>query len=588
VTKDYRRRILHYVRARWRYVVIATRGFKVEAAIGILIIIVGGYLIHWWHPQKPGFSRSLHAALALLALQNELDYPEPRPGEPLTAAIRVIQVLWFVLPIVGVTVVAETLVRLSVVVFNREQGREEWKVAVASTMRDHVVVIGFGRIGWRVVGQIAPRDPRIVVVETSPKEEFGAVLERYDIPLIQGDARRDDVLEKANVRLARTIMALTNDDLVNIEVALNAREINPDIKVVLRMFDEHLADRIERAFDFQAVFSTTALAAPSFAAAVWNQKILHSMNIGEDQLHLARFVVARGSSLVGQTIAHVEARHAVNVLLHQREGQKDLLPAAGNVVGPHDALYIVGGLEGIDGFDALAGGARARQTKRGRALADEDRRRMLARRIEAFYEETGDALERGERYQSRAKGRALAFLEPQPGQRILEVGVGTGGLFARIATRLGPSGWLVGVDTAESLLRRTRARLSTDGGRGTLLRGDATRLPFGDESFDRVITTYVLDLLEEDAILDALAEMRRVLRPGGVVVCAGLTARGASPSGRVTAHVYRLVRQVLPLSVGGCRPIDLEPFARRAGLRVVRREVIEQKGRASEVVACVR
>ena len=49
--------------------------------------------------------------------------------------------MWFLLPIIGVTAVAETLIRLSVVVFNREQGREEWQVAVASTMKDHIVVI---------------------------------------------------------------------------------------------------------------------------------------------------------------------------------------------------------------------------------------------------------------------------------------------------------------------------------------------------------------------------------------------------------------------------------------------------------------
>src|SRR5438094_6921557 len=120
------------------------------------------------------------------------------------------------------------------------------------------------------------------------------------------------------------------------------------------MFDDALAERIERAFDFQAVFSTTALAAPSFAAAVWNQKILHSMSVGDLQLHLARFQVAPGSPIVGLTIAQVEARHAVNILLHQREGQKDLLPAAGNVIGPHDTLYLVGGLEGVDAFDRLA------------------------------------------------------------------------------------------------------------------------------------------------------------------------------------------------------------------------------------------
>src|SRR5262249_47317555 len=155
-----------------------------------------------------------------------------------------------------------------------------------------------------------------------------------------------------------------------------------------------------------------------------------------------------------------------------------------------------------------AGGARARKTTRGRALADEDERRLRARELEAFYEENGDQVERGERYQSRAKSRALVLLDAHPGQSVLEIGVGTGGLFAQLAGRLEGKGQLFGVDVAESLLRRTRARLTAGSNGTTLVRGHAQRLPFHDERFDRVLTTYVLDLLEEDVVLDALAEMR--------------------------------------------------------------------------------
>ncbi|MBI3722592.1 NAD-binding protein, partial [bacterium] len=449
-------------------------------------------------------------------------------------------------------------------------------------------------IGYRVVGQLATRDPHIVVVETDPKEEFSSVLEKYEIPIIIGDARRDDVLEKAGVRNARTILALTNDDLVNIEVALNARELNPSIKVVLRMFDEHLAARIERAFDFQAVFSTTALAAPSFAAAVWNQKILTSVAVGDAHLHLARFEVSPGSGLVGLTIALVEARHAVNVLLHQREGQKDLLPAAGNVIGPHDAVWLVGGIEAIDAFDLLAGGKRERRwhSRRFSDVHSDDARAVLSRQIEAHYDQMGDALERGERYESRAKARALALLDARAGHVVLEVGVGTGGLLARVVSRVGGGGRVIGIDVAESLLRRARSKLESPDQAGkngvTLVRGTAVRIPLKDESVDRVLTTYVLDLLEEEDVLIALAEMRRVLKPGGLVVCAGLTSRGASLAGQVVASGLALARKIRPLWTGGCRPLDLEPLARRAGLRVVTREVVEQKGRASEVVCCAR
>jgi Trk K+ transport system NAD-binding subunit/ubiquinone/menaquinone biosynthesis C-methylase UbiE len=598
VSGDRGARVVRYLRARWRFFWIVTRGFRIEIVFAFTTILLSGWLIHCYHPgerrdpeddhgPQVGFSRSVHAALALLAIQPELAYPEPAVGKPTPPSIRILQFLWFALPIVGVTVVAETLVRLSMTVFNREQGREEWQVAVAETMKDHTIVIGFGRIGYRVVGQLAPRDARIVVVENDPKDEFKEVLEKHDIPMIVGDARRDDVLAKANVSRAKTVLVLTNNDLVNIEVALNAREQNPTIKVIVRMFDEHLAERIERAFDFQAVFSTTALAAPSFAAAVWNQKILHSMSVGDAHLHLARFDVVSGSSIIGLTIAQVEARHAVNILLHQREGQKDLLPAAGNVISPHDALYLVGALEGIDQFDKLAAGAQSSRGRWRRFSPSDDARALLRRKIETYYDELGDGVEKGERYQSVAKTRALELLDARPGHKVLEVGIGTGLLLGRLATKLGDTRDAVGVDVSEGMLRRTKVRLQAQPqGAPHLVRGTATRLGFRDESFDRVVSTYLLDLLEEEDVLIALSEMRRVAKTGGLIVCAGLTARGASPTARLVARTYTIARRIHPLLVGGCRPLDLEPLARRAGLRVVAREVVQQKGRASEIVCC--
>jgi Trk K+ transport system NAD-binding subunit/SAM-dependent methyltransferase len=593
--RDRRDRFLRALRARWRFVFIVTKGFRAEILFAVLSIGLAGWLIHSWYSNakgdpRPALPKALHCALALLTLQQELDFPEPEAGTEITAKVRALQVLWFVLPVMGVTVVAETLVRLGVTIFNRERNSEEWQVAVAQSMKDHTVVIGYGRIGYRVVGQLAPRDSRIVVIESNPKDEFKAVLERYDIPLIVGDARRDDVLDRSNIRFARTVLCLTNEDLVNIEVGLNARERNPRVKVILRMFDDHLAERIERAFDFQAVFSTTALAAPSFAAAVWNQKIVHSMSVGGQDLHLARFQVFQGSPLIGLSIAQVEARHAVNILLHTREGQKDLLPAAGNVIGPMDSLYLVGRLEGVDAFDALAGGTRAtRRSWRRWDPAGEDERAIRQRRLETYYDELGDEMEQTDRHQSRAKERSLALLDARSGQRVLEVGVGTGSLLARLVEKTGDSKGIVGVDFAGGVLRRARVRLAQEPlGVPVLVRGNAIHLPFQDGSFDRILATYVLDVLDEEDALLALAEMRRVARPGALVVCAGLTGRGASPGARFVARLHALGRRFRLSGVGESRPLDLEPLARRSGLRVVAREVVEQRGRASEVVCLSR
>jgi ubiquinone/menaquinone biosynthesis C-methylase UbiE len=110
--------------------------------------------------------------------------------------------------------------------------------------------------------------------------------------------------------------------------------------------------------------------------------------------------------------------------------------------------------------------------------------------------------------ESRRVRWIFALLEPRPTDRVLEVGCGAGHLLARL-----PAGRAVGMDLADSLLRRTRARLDR---RAALAQGDAGSLPFASASFDRVYCSEVLEHVVDPGA--AVAEIRRVLKPGGVAV----------------------------------------------------------------------
>jgi SAM-dependent methyltransferase len=100
------------------------------------------------------------------------------------------------------------------------------------------------------------------------------------------------------------------------------------------------------------------------------------------------------------------------------------------------------------------------------------------------------------------------LLGARPSDRVLEVGCGAGHLLARL-----PAGRATGVDLAESLLTRTAARLR---GRAALAQGDAGALPFAAGSFERIYCSEVLEHLVDPRA--AVAEIGRVLRPGGVAV----------------------------------------------------------------------
>jgi arsenite methyltransferase len=166
-----------------------------------------------------------------------------------------------------------------------------------------------------------------------------------------------------------------------------------------------------------------------------------------------------------------------------------------------------------------------------------------------------------------------ATLAPQPGELVLDVGSGPGFLAAEIAHDVGPSGRVHGVDPSAAMLEIARRR--TTAGDAAPLRfgpGAADALPLADETFDAVVCTQVLEYVDD--VAGALAEMRRVLRPGGRLLAldtdwSTLRLRTGDPQrmARVlAAWEEHLVHPHLPRS--------LPALIEEAGLRLERSEVV--------------
>lgn len=204
--------------------------------------------------------------------------------------------------------------------------------------------------------------------------------------------------------------------------------------------------------------------------------------------------------------------------------------------------------------------------------------RAQARR---FYDRLGARHDLAEWYEGAAKARGLELLDLRPGQRALNVGVGTGKEQRRIQAALAPGGLAVGLDLSPVMLDLTRART-----RAPVCRADARYLPFAAASFDRLFSTYLLDLLPLAELPGLLAEFRRVLKPGGRMALVSLTEGVDWPS-RAVISLWKLAYTASPLACGGCRPLQLAGLARQAGFTHVSREVIVQGGMPSEVLAAV-
>lgn len=168
-------------------------------------------------------------------------------------------------PLLGVVLIGEGVVRLGMLIISRERGEKEWMTVSASTYRNHIVLCGLGHLGFRILTQLLAERHDVVALEKDASARFLVDAKATGVPVLVRDMKEDQALRDAGVEHARVIIIATNDDMANLEVALDARRMNPGIRIVMRLFDQRMADKFKEAALIDEAFSPAALAAPIVA-----------------------------------------------------------------------------------------------------------------------------------------------------------------------------------------------------------------------------------------------------------------------------------------------------------------------------------
>src|SRR5213075_2010986 len=126
---------------------------------------------------------------------------------------------------------------------------------MVSTYRDHVVLCGMGRLGFRVLEALLASEVPVVALERQGAGRFVNKAKDLGVPVLIRDMKEDQALIDAGIEYARAIIIATNDAMANLEVALDARRMNPSIRVVMRMFDDQIALKVAGTMNIDAAFS---------------------------------------------------------------------------------------------------------------------------------------------------------------------------------------------------------------------------------------------------------------------------------------------------------------------------------------------
>src|SRR5436190_7330138 len=125
-----------------------------------------------------------------------------------------------------------------------------------------VVLCGLGRVGWRVLDCLRTAGVAVVAIDTTAVPGDPRL---RGVRLVRGDCRDESVLQEAGVRDVRGVIIATSDDLMNVSCALLVRRLAPDVRIVLRMFNQNLVHRLGKAVTNVTALSVPALAAPLLA-----------------------------------------------------------------------------------------------------------------------------------------------------------------------------------------------------------------------------------------------------------------------------------------------------------------------------------
>lgn len=284
------------------------------------------------------YVKSVYAVLNMIGFQVTFaDMPES----------PALDIYFVIVPLIGIPlllVFGLNILNILRVFFVRGERGQAWQEALAATVEHPIVVCGLGRVGYRVAGQLLDLGQPVVGIDTTASPLVTILIER-GMPCIIGDVHDKEVLRRAGVPRAQAVLACTNQDLVNIETVFHVRELNPQARIVLRLFEDSIADEIQATFDVKAVISRSAVAAAAFAHAAIGMEVLETFDLKDHTYFLTKLTLDVTSPLVGTRLGATADAYDVTFICMERGGQIYVEPEDETTLQAGDTLFIFAEME---------------------------------------------------------------------------------------------------------------------------------------------------------------------------------------------------------------------------------------------------
>ncbi|MBX9677865.1 MAG: NAD-binding protein [Gemmataceae bacterium] len=270
---------------------------KIAASTLAIVIAVSVFVFHFGM-KNDTIIDAFYRTVSLIATGADMQGNDVEPGSWQKAFVSMLRLIGVALTASFTAIITNYLIRA-----NLGAALEARRIPE----RGHVVVCGLGNVGFRVVQDLIRQNRSVVAIERNRDNPFVATARRLGAAVVIGDATVREVLRQANAPTSLALIAATNNELANLEIVLLARELEPTLRVVLRLIDPQLARTLRETADVRLALSIPELAAPAFVAALFGDRLRGVMLI-EGKLFAAVELTLQADDfhLLGRSVRSLE------------------------------------------------------------------------------------------------------------------------------------------------------------------------------------------------------------------------------------------------------------------------------------------
>ena len=295
-----------------------TRRIAIICSIVVLILAVCGTILFRWEYPDISLRDAFHStAILLLGGYGDL-FGEVKLPMPLSLGLQLFSL--------GLALAGTAFVGVLYALLTETLLTSRFQFFTSRSpvpKQNHVVLIGLGRIGQRVATLLQELKQPLVGITSTALDQ--GVLPQ--MPLIVSNIA--NALTKVNISNAKSIIAITDDDMENLEIGLMAHAINPTSGIVIHTYDQHFSDNVARLFPYAQVLCASALSAEVFAAAAFGENVLSLFHLNNQTVLATEYRIETGDTLNSLILGEVAYGYGVVPILHQHHAQElpQLMPS---------------------------------------------------------------------------------------------------------------------------------------------------------------------------------------------------------------------------------------------------------------------